>query len=77
RAVMAHRNDSITEKKDIQQYIAESAKISYLDYIKPEDLKRLRNEYLHWSAKADKFGLGPRFSEVLPIEKRKREIHHG
>lgn len=77
RAVMAHRNDSITEKKDTQQYIAESAKISYLDYIKPEDLKRLRHEYLHWSAKADKFGLGPRFKEVLPIEKRKREIHHG
>lgn len=77
RAVMAHRNDSIKEKKDLQQYIAESAKISYLDYIKPEDLKRLRHEYLHWSVKADKFGLGPRFEGVLPIEKRKREIHHG
>jgi hypothetical protein len=77
RAVMAHRNDSIQEKKDIQQYLAESAKISYLDYIKPEDLKSLRHEYLHWSAKADQFGLGPRFEGVLPIEKRKREIHHG
>ena len=77
RAVMAHRNNSIKEKKDIQQYIAESAKISYLDYIKPEDLKRLRHEYLHWSVKADQFGLGPRFEGVLPIEKRKREIHHG
>jgi hypothetical protein len=77
KAVMTHRNDCIKEKKDTQQYIAESAKISYLDFIKPEDLKRLRHEYLHWSVKADKFGLGPRFGEVLPIEKRKREIHHG
>ncbi|MDX6184094.1 DUF2235 domain-containing protein [Flavobacterium sp. Fl-77] len=77
KAVMEHRNNSIKENKDIQQYIAESAKISYLDYIKSEDLKRLRHEYLHWSVKADKFGLGPRFDEVLPIEKRKREIHHG
>lgn len=77
KAVMTHRNASIKEKKDIQQYITESAKISYIDYIKPEDLKRLRHEYLHWSVKADKFGLGPRFKEVLPIEKRKREIHHG
>ncbi|MBE0393697.1 phospholipase effector Tle1 domain-containing protein [Flavobacterium sp. PL002] len=77
KAVMAHRNDAIKENKNAQQYIAESAKISYLDYIDAEDLKRLRHEYLHWSVKADKFGLGPRFDGVLPVEKRNREIHHG
>lgn len=77
RAVMTHRNDAIKENKNAQQYIAESAKISYLDYIDTEDLKRLRHEYLHWSVKADKFGLGPRFDGVLPVEKRNREIHHG
>lgn len=42
----------------------------------PEDLKKLQHRYLHWSVKADQFGLGPRFNEVLPIEKRKREIHN-
>lgn len=77
KAVMAHRNASIKEKKDVQQYIKESEEISYLDYINFEDLKRLRHEYLHWSVKANKFGLGPRFDKVLSAEKRKREIHNG
>jgi hypothetical protein len=77
RAVMQHRNEAIKEKKPVSQYLKESEQISYLDYINPEDLKKLRNKYLHWSVKADQFGLGPRFTEVLPAEKRKREIHNG
>jgi len=43
----------------------------------------LRNEYLHWSVKANEFGLGSRESQVpshegaLEQHYRKREIHHG
>ena len=77
QAVMVHRNDAIKEKKPVSQYIMESKNIKYLDYITVKDLKELRNRYLHWSVKADKFGLGPRFEEILPIEKRKRQIHNG
>lgn len=77
KAVMKHRNTAIKEKKPVLQYLKESQKISYLDYINPDDLKALRHRYLHWSVKADEFGLGPRFAEVLPVEKRKREIHNG
>ncbi|MDQ6469803.1 DUF2235 domain-containing protein [Flavobacterium sp. LHD-80] len=77
QAVMLHRNQAIKDEKQATQYLKESQQISYLDYIKPDDLKKLRNRYLHWSVKADKFGLGPRFDEVLPIEKRKRQIHNG
>lgn len=77
QAVMTHRNTAIRENKPVLQYWEESEKISYLDYINPTDLKELRNKYLHWSVKADKFGLEPRFTEILPIEKRKRKIHNG
>jgi hypothetical protein len=77
QAAMAHRNQAIKEKKPATQYLKESEQISYLDYIDPEDLKELRHRYLHWSVKADQFGLGPRFEDVLPLEKRKREIHNG
>ena len=77
RAVMKHRNEAIRESKPVSQYLKESEQISYLDYIDPEDLKKLRNSYLHWSAKADQFGLEPRYNKILPAEKRKREIHHG
>ena len=77
QAVMAHRNEAIQAGKPIAEYLKESKQISYLDYIDFEDLKELRHRYLHWSVKADKFGLGPRFDDVLPVEKRKREIHNG
>lgn len=77
KAVMTHRNKALKGGGTVDQYITESKQISYLDYINPEDLKKLRHKYLHWSVKADKFGLEPRFTEILPIEKRKREIHNG
>ncbi|QLC66167.1 DUF2235 domain-containing protein [Flavobacterium sp. LPB0248] len=76
-AVMTHRNEAIREQKPAAQYLKESEQISYLDYIKPDDLKKLRNRYLHWSVKADEFGLGPRFDDVLLLEKRKRQIQNG
>lgn len=77
QAVMTHRNQAIKENKPITQYLKESEQINYLNYIDHEDLKKLRHRYLHWSVKADQFGLGPRFEEVLPVEKRKRQIHNG
>ncbi|KIA99754.1 hypothetical protein OA93_02715 [Flavobacterium sp. KMS] len=77
KAVITHRNKALKGGGTVDQYITESKQISYLDYINPEDLKKLRHKYLHWSVKADKFGLEPRFTEILPIEKRKREIHNG
>jgi len=77
KAVMAHRNEAIQSKKPAAQYLSESKQISYLDYIDPKDLEDLRHGYLHWSVKADKFGLGPRFEESLPVEKRKRQIQNG
>ena len=76
QAVMAHRNEAIKAGKPVAEYLKESKQISYLAYLDPEDLKKLRHRYLHWSVKADQFGIGPRFDEVLPIEKRKREIHN-
>jgi len=74
---MTYRNQAIKERKSIAEYLKGSEQINYLEYIDPEDLKELRHRYLHWSAKVDQFGLGPRFENVLPIEKRKREIHNG
>jgi hypothetical protein len=78
------RNDYIRNKPTlIQEYLNELRQISYLDYINPEDLKTLRNEYLHWSVKANKFGLETRESQApskegaLEQKYRKREIHHG
>lgn len=78
------RNTYVREKSnDATKYLSELRKISYLDYINPEDLKTLRNEYLHWSVKANEFGLGSRESQApskegaLEHQYRKREIHHG
>ncbi|WP_426485418.1 phospholipase effector Tle1 domain-containing protein [Flavobacterium sp. 2] len=78
------RNKYVREKSaDSQSYLNELRQISYLDYIKEEDLKTLRNEYLHWSVKANKFGLDTRESQAptkegaLEQKYRKREIHHG
>ncbi|KAF2082932.1 hypothetical protein [Flavobacterium sharifuzzamanii] len=78
------RNRYIREKSnDSASYLKELRQISYLDYISEKDLKTLRNEYLHWSVKANKFGLEMRESQApskegaLEQKYRKREIHHG
>ena len=78
------RNTYVRERSnDDTKYLSELRQISYLDYISPEDLKTLRNEYLHWSVKANEFGLGSRESQApskegaLEQKYRKREIHNG
>lgn len=78
------RNEYIRNKPKLdKEYLKELRQISYLDYINTEDLKTLRNEYLHWSVKANKFGLETRESQApskegaLEQKYRKREIHHG
>ena len=78
------RNQYVRQKSfDRKKYFDELHQISYLDYISPQDLKKLRNEYLHWSVKANEFGLGSRESQApshegaLEQHYRKREIHHG
>lgn len=78
------RNSYVRQNSwDSEKYLAELRQISYNDYIDFEDLKTLRNEYLHWSVKANQFGLGSRESQApskegaLKQQYRKREIHHG
>jgi len=78
------RNTYVRERSnDTAKYLNQLRQISYLDYINSEDLKTLRNEYLHWSVKANEFGLGSRESQApskegaLEHQYRKREIHHG
>lgn len=70
------RNDYI-EDKISGNYIQDIKKISYLDFIKEEDLKKLRNEYLHWSVDYGGFVNGQNVSGVLPAFKRKRTIQDG
>lgn len=58
-------------------YIQEKKKFHYSNYIDSENLKKLRNEYLHWSVKSNLFGLAARNEGPLKQEDRKREIHEG
>jgi hypothetical protein len=60
-----------------RQYYDIIKEIHYIDYVDIYDLKKLRNEYLHWSVKTNLFGLEPRVKGALPQQQRKREIHHG
>ena len=52
-------------------------KIHYRDFVEPESLKKLRNKYLHWSAKTNKIGLSPTVEGPAEQAKRKRDIYHG
>ena len=70
------RNDYI-EGKISGNYIQDIKKMSYLDFIKEEDLKKLRNGYLHWSVDYGGFVNGQNVSGVLPASKRKRTIQDG
>jgi hypothetical protein len=60
-----------------KEYQEEIKKIKYQDYIEEEDLKQLRKEYLHWSASATKFGLGPRMGGVKNATERTRQTQNG
>ncbi|EKB62065.1 T6SS phospholipase effector Tle1-like catalytic domain-containing protein [Bergeyella zoohelcum] len=58
-------------------YIIDMKTINYLDFIKEEDLKKLRNEYLHWSVGYGELVNGENVSGVLPASQRKRKIQNG
>lgn len=60
------------EKIDVQEYLKSLEDISYLKYIDTNNLKELRNKYLHWSANHYKIGMGPRVEEPLPFKQRTR-----
>ncbi|CAM3749276.1 DUF2235 domain-containing protein [Flavobacterium gelidilacus] len=65
-------------KKELSLKYAEGLKaIQYSNYLDVTDLKKLRNEYLHWSVKSNLFGLSARKAGPLAQSKRKREIHNG
>lgn len=65
------------ESNSSGDYLSKLKNLSYLDFINIEDLKRLRNEYLHWSASVTAFGLGPKVGEVTNGKERKRNIQNG
>lgn len=60
-----------------KEYVTEVKKIHYKDFIHANDLKTLRREYLHWSASATKFGLGPRVGGIKKATERTRNIQYG
>ncbi|MDN3671792.1 DUF2235 domain-containing protein [Flavobacterium branchiarum] len=59
------------------EYLAAIKKIKYQDYINEDDLKTLRNEYLHWSSSATKFGYGPKVGGIKNAIERNRNIQYG
>lgn len=66
------------------KYISDIKALSYLGHIDPEDLKMLRNKYLHWSVKANQIGLdakpndnAPKRKGALAAQYRKRNIQNG
>ncbi|WP_310554923.1 hypothetical protein [Flavobacterium sp.] len=81
------RNKYVTEYNSNKQnfegvssnYLKEVSLYDYKSFITPEDLKKLRNEYLHWSVKTNLLGLDPRGGRggAQKQEQRKREIHNG
>lgn len=58
-------------------YVEKIKTLHYEDFIDVEDLKILRNKYLHWSASVTKLGLGPRIGMVTNSKERKRNIQDG
>ncbi len=74
------RNDYIGNYNKIGSsgdYVEKIKKIYYEDFTDPNDLKILRNRYLHWSASVTKLGLGPRVGKVTDAKDRKRNIQDG
>jgi len=77
-------NGDLYDKNSInEEYLSKLKRKSYLNYIDEEVLKKLRNQYLHWSVKANELGLGSRESQAPAKDGafegryRKREIHNG
>lgn len=72
------------KKPSVAKYKQDIKAISYLGHIQEEDLKKLRNEYLHWSVKANQIGLdarpndnAPKRRGALAAQYRKRNIQNG
>jgi hypothetical protein len=72
------------KKPSSSKYIQDIKALSYLGHINSEDLKTLRNKYLHWSVKANQIGLdakpndnAPKRKGALAAQYRKRNIQNG
>ncbi|MBT2621189.1 DUF2235 domain-containing protein [Chryseobacterium sp. ISL-6] len=71
-------------KPSVSQYIKDIKALSYLRHIDSENLSKLRNKYLHWSAKTNQIGLdtrpnddAPKRTGALEAKFRKRFIQDG
>lgn len=78
-----YKEDLYDKQSLDHDYLWKLKKLSYWDYLDLETLQKLRNQYLHWSVKANEIGLGARESQAptkegaLQEKFRKREIHNG
>ncbi|MBZ4037319.1 DUF2235 domain-containing protein [Flavobacterium sp. 17A] len=78
-----YKGDLYDKESLNRDYLWKLKKIAYWDYLDLESTQKLRNQYLHWSVKANEIGLGARESQAPSkegalLEKyRKREIHNG
>lgn len=78
-----YKGDLFDKSSINADYLSKLKRLSYLDYIDEEVLKKLRNQYLHWSVKANELGLSSRESQApskdgaFEGKYRKREIHNG
>uniref|UniRef100_A0AAU6WTW4 Uncharacterized protein n=1 Tax=Chryseobacterium endophyticum TaxID=1854762 RepID=A0AAU6WTW4_9FLAO len=74
------RNEFIEEYNKTNSsgdYVEKLKTLNYEEYVDQQDLKILRNQYLHWSASVTKLGLGPRIGKVTSAKERKRNIQDG
>lgn len=58
-------------------YLEKLKAIHYEDFVDLDQLKILRNKYLHWSASATKIGYGPRVGKITNAKERTRNIQDG
>lgn len=58
-------------------YLSKIKTLHYEDFVDLDQLKTLRNKYLHWSASATKIGYGPRVGKVVSGKERIRNIQYG
>lgn len=70
-------NNNNKLKQIEKQYMQETLNFNYRDYIDREDLKRLRNQYLHWSANILAVASIPRTFFAQTEDKRKRTEQDG
>jgi len=74
------RNEYVSQAKkgkSVENYISAIKSINYRDYLNFEDLKKLRNQYFHWSVNLDSIAMVPRIDTAEPAENRKRNIQNG